>query len=193
MSAGPTEEEIEAALQSLSSEHGARDVRNIEWWRKNGQYVRPRLRAVLEDGKEDVMADDWAVRILGDIGDPADVPLLSNVLLTFDYETTRMGAARALGKHPAPEALDALIAATKAANEDTAAYATTGLGERTDDADKARPPLEELLNHAKEEVRYRAVNALAKIGGGNEALTKRRKIEKSADVRQAIDKALKAK
>jgi HEAT repeat protein len=193
MSAGPTEEEIEAALQSLSSEHGARDVRNVEWWRKNGQYVRPRLRASLEDGKEDLMADDWAVRILGDIGDPADVPLLAHVLLTFEYETTRMAAARALGKQPAPEALDALIAATNAANVDTAGYAATALGERTDDADKARRQLEQLINHASEQVRHRAVNALVKLGGGKEALAKRRKIEKSADVRQSIDKALKEK
>ncbi len=193
MSAGPTEEEIEAALHSLSSEHGARDVRNVEWWRRNGQYVRPRLRAILEDGKEDLMADEWAIDILGDIGDPADIPLLRNVLLTFDSEHARMAAAEALGKQPAPEALDALIAATKANNEDTAGYASTALGERKDDAGRVRVELEQLINHASEEVRHRAVNALAKIGGGKEALAKRRKIEKSADVRQSIDKALKAK
>lgn len=192
MPAGPTEEEIEAALHSLSSEHGAQDVRNVEWWRKNGQYVRPRLRAILEDGKEDVMSDDWAARVLGDIGDPADIALLDKVLRTFDGEHARMAAARALAKFPAAEALDALIAASNGSNEDTAGYASTALGETKGDVAKARAQLEQLINNPSEQVRYRAVNALAKLGGGKQALTQRRKVEKSAEVRQAIDKALKA-
>ena len=104
-----------------------------------------------------------------------------------------MAAASALGKMTDAAATDALIAASKIANEDTAGYASTALGERKTDADKARAQLEQLINHASEQVRYRAVNALAKLGGGKAALTKRRKIEKAEDVRAAIDKALKAK
>jgi HEAT repeat protein len=191
-SAGPSEAEIEEALAGLSSEHGSRDVRNKEWWVKNGKYVRPRLRAILEDGKEQVMDDEWAVRILGDIGDAEDVALLAKVLTTFDYETTRWAAATALGKNPSPDATTALIEATKMDNTDFAAPGADGLGLRKDDA-AARARLEELLGHPKSTMRFHAVNALAEMGGSTDALAKRKKIEKDAEVREAITKALKKK
>ena len=192
MPEGPSEEEIEAALHALSSEHGARDVKNVEWWRKNGPYVRARLRAMLEDDTYNVMADDWAIKILGDIGDPADVPLLAKILSTHKSDTARHEAGFAIGKIPGAEASAALIAATSHENVNTASYATDGLGLRKDDT-AARARLEELLNHAKSTMRFHAVNSLADLGGSKEALTKRRKVEKDAEVKEAIDKALKAK
>jgi HEAT repeat protein len=193
MPAGPTTEEIEAALQSLGSEHGAGDIRNIEWWRTNAAAVRPHLRAMLEDGKDNGQADRWAIRILGDIGDPADVALLATVLNTWKLDTARMAAASALGVHPAPEAGEALIATTRDKNVSSARYATSGLGSRKNDAG-ARARLEELLNHADGPIRFRAVNALAEMGVGSskDALAKRKKVEKDDEVRDAIVKALKA-
>lgn len=166
--------------------------KDVEWWRKNAKSVRPGLRAQLEDDKEDLMSDDWAIRILGDIGDPADIALIDKVLRTYHSEITRMAAAAALAKFPQPEALDALVAATNGSDEDTASYAATALGERKDDADKARAQLEHLLSNPSAQVRERAVNALGKFGGSKQALMQRRKIEKNADGRQAIDKTLKA-
>ena len=55
----------------------------------------------------------------------------------------------------------------------------------------ARARLEELLDHPKSTLRFHAVNALAELGGGNAALEKRKKIEKDAEVLEAIAKALK--
>lgn len=190
MAAGPTPDEIDAALASLGSEHGASDIRNVEWWRTNAAHVRPHLRAMLEDGKDNMQSDRWAIRILGDIGDPADVELLAGVLTTWKADTARMQAAAALGVHPAPEAGQALIAATNHADVDTASYATDGLGMRKTDA-TARARLEELINHAKSTIRFHAVNALAELGGGKAALEKRKKVEKDAEVKEAIAKALK--
>ena len=192
MAEGPSEEEIEQALAGLSSEHGARDVRNVDWWQKNGKYVRPRLRAILEDGKEHIIEDEWAVRILGDIGDPEDVPLLAKVLSTFGFENTRWRAAESLGKNPSPDATAALIAVTNHKDMEYAAPGADGLGLRKNDA-AARARLEELINHPDGTMRYHAVNALAKMGGSKAALEKRKKIEREADVRQAIVKALKQK
>ena len=56
-----------------------------------------------------------------------------------------------------------------------------------------RERLEELLDHKDPTVRYRAVNALAELGGSKPALEKRKKIEKDADVKGALTKALKGK
>jgi hypothetical protein len=50
-----------------------------------------------------------------------------------------------------------------------------------------------LVDHASSNVRYHAVDALAEMGGSKQVLEKRRKIEKDADVRQALAKALKKK
>jgi HEAT repeats len=187
---GPTADEIDDALHELASEHGASDVRNIEWWRTNAAHVRPHLRAMLEDGKDDMQSDRWAIRILGDIGDPADVALLATVLTTWKADTARMDAAAALGEHPAPAAGEALIAATKVADTDTASYAVDGLGARKTDA-AAKTRVVELLDHPKSTMRFHAVNALADLGGGKPALEKRQKVEKDAEVRAAIAKALK--
>jgi HEAT repeat protein len=192
MREGPSDEEIDEALGSLSSEHGARDVRNKDWWLKNGKYVRQRLRAMIEDDQHNNTSDDWAVRILGDIGDPADVPVLAKVLTTYDYETVRWTAAEALGKNPSPDATTALIEATKMDNTEFAAPGADGLGLRKNDA-AARARLEELLGHPKSTMRFHAVNALAEMGGSADALAKRKKIEKDAEVREAITKALKKK
>ena len=186
------DEELDDAFGGLSSEHGARDVKPAEWWRARAAKVRPGLRAQLEDGHEDIMSDDWAIRILGDIGDPADVALLEKVLTTFKYETLRWTAAEALGKIPSPEASAALIAATNHQNIDTATSAIDGLGERKND-EAARVRLEELLDHPSSNMRYHAVNALGEIGGSKAALQKRRKIEKDAEVRSVITKALRKK
>ena len=190
MSEGPSEEEIEEALARLSSEHGSRDIRNKEWWLKNAKYVRQRLRAMLEDGREDIMSDEWAIRILGDIGDPDYVELLAHVMTTFQGENLYWAASAALGGHPSPKATAALIDATKQPDDNRAASAAYGFGKRKNDY-AARARLEELVNDTSSNKRYHAVNALAELGGSKDVLEKRRKIEKDAEVRQAISKALK--
>jgi hypothetical protein len=182
--------EIDAALRSLWSEHGS-DVPPAAWWKAHAGEVVPELRAMLEDGKDDGTGDRWAIRILGDLGDPADVALLAGVLTTWTLETARERAAAALGVHPAPAASDALIAATRDADITIASHAVSGLGSRKGDG-AARARLEQLLQHADSTMRFRAVNALAELGGSKPALEKRRKIEKDAEVRSAIAKALRA-
>lgn len=179
-----TKVEIEDAIHGLGSEHGEGGVRNIEWWRTNAAAVRPHLRAMLEDGSDDGQADRWAIRILGDIGDAADVEVLANVLRTWKLDTARWGAAAALGVHPAASARDALIAATAHDNEGTASCAIDGLGARKND-DIARAKVELLLDSKNPTLRFHAVHALAKMGGSRDALVKRRKIEKDAEVKAA--------
>lgn len=186
---GPSAKEIDEALHALGGEHGASQIRNIEWWRTNAAQVRPHLRALIEDGTQDLQADLWAVRILGDLGHADDVALLATVLTTWKSDTARMTAAAALGVHPAPAAGEALIAATNHQNVDTASYAADGLGMRKTDA-AARARLEALLDHAVSTMRFHAVNALAELGGSTAALEKRKKVEKDAEVRDAIAKAL---
>jgi HEAT repeat protein len=192
MPEGPTEEEIDEALARLSSEHGGQDIRNDAWWQKNARYVRPRLRAMLEDEREDLMSDDWAIRILGDIGDPDDVTVLAKVLNTYKAEPLYWTARTALGKNRSPEATTALIEVSKREDDiSRAASAADGLGMRKDAAARAR--LEELINHPHATMRFHAVNGLAEMGGSHDALEKRKKIEKDPEVRQAIVKALKKK
>jgi hypothetical protein len=186
------DDDLDDAFGGLSSEHGARDVKPAEWWRARAAKVRPGLRAQLEDGHEDIMSDEWAVRILGDIGDPADVPLLEKVLTVFKYETILWTAAEALGKNPSPDATVALIAATNHQQMNVATAAADGLGLRKNDA-AARTRLEELINHPSSDMRFHAANALGDMGGSKAALQKRRKIEKDAEVRGAITKALRKK
>lgn len=188
---GPNKDEVIAALHTLGSEHGARDIPNVQWWRSNAEAVRPHLRAMLADGTDDGGEDRWAMQILGDIGNPLDVDVLTSVLTTWKLDTARESAAAALGVHPAPAARDALISVTNDKNIDTASYATSALGSRKND-DVARARLEELLGHADQTIRFRAVNALAEMGGSTAALKKRRKIEKDAEVKGAIDQALRA-
>jgi len=158
-------------------------------WKAQEAAVKPALRALLADGADDGQGDQWALRILGDLGDPADVALLATAMTSAKFETTRAHAADALGAHPAVAASEALIAATRLADVKIASYAVTGLGYRKTDA-AARARLEELLAHPDSTMRYRAVGALAELGGSKDALAKRGKIEKDADVKAAIKKAL---
>lgn len=188
--AGARSPEVDAALHSLWSEHGG-DVPPAAWWKAHAVDVLPELRAMLEDGKDDGQGDRWAIRLLGDIGDPADVRLLAGVLTTWKLETARERAAAALGVHPTPAARDALIVATQATDITIASHAVSGLGSRTGD-DAARARLEQLLNHADQTLRFRAVNALVELGGSKRALEKRKKVEQDPEVRSAITKALSA-
>jgi hypothetical protein len=183
--------EVEDALHEIWSEHGG-GVPPVEFWKAHAAEVRPPLRALLEDGPDGGIGDDWALRILGDLGDPADVELLVKSLNESTYETVRGHAASALGHHPAPAAGEALIAATKLKDMKLAPYAVTGLGYRKADP-AARTRLEELLDHADSTMRYRAVGSLAELGGSKAALTKRLKVEKDAEIKTAIKKALQAK
>ncbi len=183
--------EVEDALHAIWSEH-AEDVPPASWWKAHAAEARPALRALLADGPDDGQGDAWALRILGDLGDPSDVEVLAKAFQQTKLETTRAHAADALGANPAPAAGEVLIAATKLTDVTVASYAVTGLGYRKTDA-AARARLEELLDHADTTMRFRAVGALAELGGSKDALTKRSKIEKNADVKAAIKKALQAK
>lgn len=180
--------DVEDALHAIWSEH-AQDVPPAAFWKAHEAEVKPALRALLADGADDGQGDQWALRILGDLGDPADVELLAKAMTGAKFETTRAHAADALGAHPAAAAGEALIAATRLADVKIASYAVTGLGYRKTDA-AARARLEELLAHPDSTMRYRAVGALAELGGSKDALAKRGKIEKDADVKAAIKKAL---
>jgi len=180
--------DIDDALAAIWSEH-PRDIPPAAWWKAHASEVRPPLRALIADGTDDGNGDRVAIQILGDLGDPADVELLAGVLTGWKQETARARAAAALGAHPAPAAGEALIAASKRGDLAIASHAASGLGERKGDA-AARARLEELLGHADATMRFRAVNALRELGGSRDALAKRARVEKDAEVKAAIAKAL---
>lgn len=183
--------EVEDALHAIWSEHSA-DVPPKEFWKAHAAEVRPALREVLARNPDGGQGAMWALRILGDIGNPADVDLLAKAMNEAKFETTRAHAADALGVHPAATAGEALLTATRLADVKIASYAVSGLGFRTTDA-AARARLEELLGHADSTMRYRAVDALAALGGSKDALQKRLRVEKDPDVRAAIKEALQGK
>ncbi|HEU0032907.1 MAG TPA: HEAT repeat domain-containing protein [Kofleriaceae bacterium] len=182
--------EVADAMHGLWSEHPG-DVRAAAWWKQHADEVRPLLRALLEDTTDDGQGDAWAIRILGDLGDPADVDLLARVLATWP-ETARDAAGSALGAHASPAASAALIAATRADDVAIVGAATSGLGARKADP-AARERLEQLLGHRDPTVRYRAVRAVHALGGSRPALRARVKLETDPEVKAALRDALAGK
>lgn len=183
---------LEDALGGLWSEHPDQDVRPLEWWRANAAVARPRLAAMLSDGKDDGQGDYWAIRILADLGDAADVPVLRAVVETWG-ELSKNHAAVALAAHATPAAGDALVELTASADDEIAAAAALGLASRAEETNRTR--LEELLDHRDASVRYQAARGLSEIGGASSkaALRRRKKVEKDRDVRAMIVTALTSK
>lgn len=184
----PTASEVKRQIARLASEHVHEQDAALTWLLDHRTESRPALIEVVKAGQP-VQQVLGALSLLGRMGEPADVPLLAN-LLTHGNPQFRWGSAQALAQHPSPEALTALLEALEHSDLEVVSAAAVALGVRGDEA--ARAPLERLLEHRDESIRYRAVFALRQLGAApsHTALRRHREHETSADVRALIDEAL---
>lgn len=155
--------ELQAALDALRADT-ERDIPPTAWWQAHAAEVRPVLTAWLADGRDDGIGDRRALRILGEIGEPGDVEVLSHVLTTWETDESRAAAAAALAIHRETAATRALVDASKLDDTAIALHAVTGLGGRKGDPD-ARKRLEELRDHPDQAMRSRAAKALRELTG----------------------------
>lgn len=146
----------ESALAALADEHPQGFGPAMQWLVEHPAEARPGLRALVERGDLD-MGTRRAFEVLGRIGHAEDVPLLARRLGNA-RGTLAADVAHGLALHAAPEAAEALLAATTSSVPDVVGAAVSALGERKHVA--ARPILERLLAHGDEGVRHRAKLAL---------------------------------
>ncbi len=186
-------EDVEAERYAtiLSGEDGHGISGAIEWLVAHPQRARPILRADLSRQNAGGINIKFELQILGRIGDPADVPLLRDWLLKAS-ETQAFSAADALRLHPSPEAFDALLDGAASSDPHQASRAVDALGKRGDE--RARRPIEQLLDHAESNVRYSAVRALAALGvePSRALLEARQHIEQDKDVSSMLANVLSA-
>ena len=183
-----SDQELDRYLGQLADEHPEEFGSAMRWLQENPERARPRLTALLRQGRDD-FATRHALEVIGRIGRREDVPVLlerlSSASGTFAWD-----AARALALHPDAGARAALETAARSAELDVAKAAVAALGVRKDPA--ARASLEAALAHAHRDVRYRAVHSLVDIDAkpSKAALERCLKAESDPEVRGAAQKAL---
>jgi hypothetical protein len=180
--------EVREYIRLLASEHAHEHGQAFAWLVEHPAESRPAMVEMARKRTPYPLA--LAVfHILGRIGDPADVPLLTEILCGRDSALV-WDSAQALGFHRSPQAMDALLAALRHEKAEVVEAAAVALGMRGDEA--ARPSLEGLLEHPQETVRYRTVFALRKLGISPSAavLQTRLAAESSEEVRTCIREAL---
>lgn len=175
-------------IARLASEHAHKRNEAFAWLLDHLAQSRPRLVELVEGGQFDERVLG-AIYILGQMGQEADVPLLAKTLTEGDQRLA-WNSAQALGEHPSPLALDALLAALQHDDADVVGAAAVALGMRGNET--TREELERLLERAGESVRYQAVYALRQLGVSPsiETLKKQRERELSAEVRALINEVL---
>lgn len=94
-------------------------------------------------------------------GRPESVPVLEK-LMREGAELISMSAGQALGRHPQPESLAALLRGLEDNRDETKVAALDGLMTRGDKS--VCPAVQHMLDHSSYEVRYHAVNAAAHLG-----------------------------
>lgn len=184
----PQDDEVAVALEQLRGHHRQQWARARQWLIEHPERSRPAVVALVETMGLDVGVKR-AIAILGEIGDPADVPLLARGIASAN-EVLRHDFGHALALHDSPAALDALRDAATSDDVKTVTAALAGLGERGDES--ARALVEEHLDHESVSVRLRAVLALVDLGAAPSrvVLERRQKVEKDPDVRDTLRKAL---
>lgn len=159
-----SDDEIEAQIRALLSPHGheadrrAHD-RALAFLLAHADEAHPRLLALLEPTRPYVPVA--AVNSLPLFGRAESLPVLER-LMREGAELIGMSAGQALGRHPHPDALQALLRGLKHDRAETKVAAADGLLTRGDK--RACQALRELLSHTDYEVRYHAVNAAGKLG-----------------------------
>ncbi len=187
----PEDKERDRALHDLSSEHYFTFRPAMVWLVEHPARARPPLvEWVASVPRERLdLGACRAMKVLGRIGDPADVPLLARRLNEAHW-TMAGDAAYGLALHRDPSARAALVEAMDSPITELARVAIGALGERREEA--TRPLLEGRLAAAEKELRYATVHALIDLGAGGsrEALRRRLAVETDREVRFLIRKAL---
>lgn len=159
-----SDDEVEAQIQALLSPHGheadrrAHD-RALAFLLAHPNQAHPRLLALLEPTQSYVPVA--AVNSIPLFGRAESLPVLER-LMREGAELISMSAGQALGRHPHPDALQALLRGLKHDRDETKVAAADGLLTRGDKA--ACQALRDLLSHTGYEVRYHVVNAAGKLG-----------------------------
>src|SRR5262245_14961688 len=183
--------EVERQIHRLMSEHLHERDGALLWLLDHAEASHPTLVEIAHSAEAGA-AIYSAIHLLGRMGREEDVPLLAGLLERTNRALT-WEAAQALGLHRAPVALQALLHSLRHDNVEVIAASAVALGERGDEA--ARAPLETLLDHRSETVRYRAVYALKRLGPGPSAgrLSALHASETSQYVRDLIVEVLRRK
>ena len=160
-------------------------------WRLPDAAAVPALVELLDD--QDAAARQWAALALGVVRDHRSTqPLLR--LLNDSADNVRLDAIRSLGRIGDPEALAGLVAFVN--DEDKP------LEERLEAVNSLAQlqgptkvnALARMLSHDEQRVRLRVVRALGQVGDALvlPPLRRRRQVETDAEMREAIDEALRA-
>ena len=178
------------ALARLADEHREGWEPAVAWLVEHPTLSRNALRDMVDAGGSAAdLAVARAALALGEIGAVDDVATLARALARGG-ETASSDFAQALAHHRSAEALAALIEATASPSIDVVQAAAMALATRG--GATARATLEALLDHPDASVRYTTVVALIDLGArpSRAALTRRKPIERDAEVRGALRKAL---
>lgn len=182
---------LDEAVAGLSDEHRSGWGPAMKWLIDHPDLSRARVAAIVDgdDGNAADMAVGRAATVLGEIGNPDDVPVLVRAHLRGG-ELRSWDFAQALALHKSAAALEALVAASAAEDPHVARSAVGALGTRKDEGGRAA--LEAALDHESSGVRYTAVLSIIDLGAkkSRAALQARKKVEKDPDVRGALRKAL---
>ena len=180
--------DVALRIQMLADEHIESRQEAASWLRDHPEQSHPTLLALVQAAKPDQQTR-WAIRLLGHLGYIADLPILAD-LLDRPESGLYWESAQSLAQHPSSGAMKILLDALKHNNVEVVGAAAVALGVRGSEA--ARTPLEELLQHPDETVRYRAVYALQRMGVGSSTDTLRSTLqrEKSVQVRRLIEEVL---
>jgi len=176
--------EVKSQVHRLRSEHAHERDRAVAWLLEHPDEARPVLIDLVRAATPSA-ATPGAIDVLGRMGRDEDVPLLADVLMRADPSLT-WETAQVLGRHRSPAAVAALLDGLRHDQIEVVGAAAVALGGRGDEV--ARPPLEALLGHPSEIVRYRAVYALKRLGASSsrERLRAHYATETSDQVRQLI-------
>jgi HEAT repeat protein len=153
---------------------------SLQYLLAHAEQAHPRLLDLLE-GNPAALQAPAILEALPRFGRAESVPMLERLLVRGEELVSR-AAGRALGLHPAPEALAALLRGLRSPLPETVIAAADGLLVRRDRA--AGEPLLGLMGHPDPVVRYHVLQAAGGLGGLSPAELDRLQVrETDADVR----------
>jgi HEAT repeat protein len=177
---------VDHFIQLLASEHAHDRNEATSWLLEHASESRPALTRLVSKAVPD-QRTLAAIFLLGRMANEEDVPLLAASLTRRGLEWE---SAQALGHHCSKSAREALLQALAHEDLEVVGGSVIALGGCKDES--TRKPLEKLLGHHEESVRYRVVLALMQLGVNPslEVLKMHYAHEPSSEVRHLIEKAL---
>ncbi|SRR5260370_22749600 len=181
-------QKVKEYMSRLASEHQEERDKAVAWFEAHPAESLPEIRRLARAGHLG-QPTLWAACLLGRIGDDSDMRILEP-LLAHSSSSIIWAAAEALAHHPSQVAEAVLLGALASKHPETVGAAAISLGMRG--SESTRKPLEQLLRHADESVRYRAVLSLDRLGVGPSIAVLRAHLpnEDSSEVRRLIEEIL---